>query len=113
MDVTKFYGRKKIIESVCIKEIAYNDSDDSELASDSDTEKRILSISTAKNKIIPETDSESDDEAVHIGTHQETREEATSRSDMEEEDGYENGSQVLAIGKGQGNKEHLSGTMFL
>jgi len=32
---------------------------------------------------------------------------------MEEEDGYENGSQVLAIGKGQGNKEHLSGTMFL
>ena len=58
MDVTKFYGRKKISKSVCIKEIAYNDSDDSELASDSDTEKRIFSISSAKNKIIPETDSE-------------------------------------------------------
>jgi len=57
MDVTKFYGRKKIIESVRIREIAYNDSDDSELASDSDTEKRIVSISTAKNKIIPEADS--------------------------------------------------------
>ena len=75
MDVTKFYGRKKISESVRIIEIAYNDS---ELASDSDTEKRIFSINSAKNKIFPETDSESDDEAVHNGTHQETREEATS-----------------------------------
>ena len=55
MDVTKFYGRKKTRESVRIKEIAYNDSDDSELASDSDTEKKIFSISSAKNKIIPET----------------------------------------------------------
>ena len=105
-DVTKFYGRKKIIESVRIRDIAYNDSDDSVLASDSDTEKRIVSISTAKNKIIPETDNESDDEAVHNGTHQETREEATSRSDMEEEDGYENGSQVRAIGMGQRNKKN-------
>ena len=42
MDVTKFYGRKKISKSIRIKEIAYNDSDDSELASDSDTEKRIF-----------------------------------------------------------------------
>jgi hypothetical protein len=66
MDVTKVYGRKKISKSVCIKEIACSDS---ELASDSDTEKRIFSISSAKNKIIPETDSESDDEAVHNGTH--------------------------------------------
>jgi len=104
MDVTKFYGRKKIIESVRIRDIAYNNS---ELASDSDTEKRIVSISTAKNKIIPKTDSESDDEAVHNGTHQETREEATSRSDMEEEDGYENRSQVRAIGMGQRNKKTL------
>jgi len=107
MDVTKFYGRKKISKSVRIKEIAYNDSEDSELASDSDTEKRIFSISSAKNKIIPETDSESDDEAVHNGTHQETREEATSRSDMEEEEGNENGSQVRAIGMGQRNKKTL------
>jgi len=73
MDVTKFYGRKKTRESVRIKEIAYNDSDDSELASDSDIEKRIVSISSAKNKIFPETDSESDYEAVHNGTHEETR----------------------------------------
>jgi hypothetical protein len=58
--------------------------------------KEFFSISSAKNKIIPETESESDDEAVHNGTHQETREEATSRSDMEEE-GNENGSQVRAI----------------
>ena len=107
MDVTKFYGRKKISKSVRIKETAYNDSEDSELASDSDTEKRIFSISSAKNKIIPETDSESDDEAVHNGTHQETREEATSRSDMEEEEGNENGSQVRAIGMGQRNKKTL------
>jgi hypothetical protein len=71
MDVTKFYWRNKISKSVCIKKIAY-DSDDSELSSDSDTEKRIFSISSAKNKIIPETDSERDDEAVHNGTHQET-----------------------------------------
>ena len=76
--------------SVCIKEMAY----DSQLASDSDTEKRIVPITSAKNKIIPETDSESDDEAVHNGTPQETRKEATSLYDMEEEDGYENGSQV-------------------
>jgi hypothetical protein len=78
MDVTKFNGRKKISKSVRIKHIAYNDSDDSELASDKDTQKRIFSISSAKNKIIPETDSESDDEVVHSEIHQETREEATS-----------------------------------
>ena len=77
MDVTKFYGRKKINKCVRIKEIDYTDSEGSELASDSDTEKRIFSISSAKNKIIPETDSESDDEAVHNGTHHENREEAT------------------------------------
>ena len=106
MDVTKFYGRKKISKSVRIKEIAYNDSDDSELASDSDTEKRIFSISSAKNIIIPETDSESDNEGVHNGTHQQTREEATSRSDMEEEEENENGSQVRAIGMGQRNKKN-------
>jgi len=39
MDITKFYGRKKISKSFSVKEIAYNDSDDTELASDSDTEK--------------------------------------------------------------------------
>jgi hypothetical protein len=38
MDITKFYGRTKTGKSVRIKEIAYNDSDDSELASDSDRE---------------------------------------------------------------------------
>jgi hypothetical protein len=107
MDVTKFYGRKKISQSVSIKEIDYNDSDDSELASDSDTEKRIFSISSAKNKIIPETESESEDEAVRSETHQETREEATSRSDMEEEEGNENGNQARAIGIGQRNKKTL------
>ena len=42
VDVTMIYGRKKISESVRIKQIAYNDSDDSELASDSDTEKRFF-----------------------------------------------------------------------
>jgi hypothetical protein len=36
--------------------------------------KEFFSISSAKSKIIPETDSESDDDAVHSGTHQETRE---------------------------------------
>jgi hypothetical protein len=56
---------------------------------------------------IPETDSESDDEAVHNGTHPETREEATSRSDMEEEEGNENRSPVRAIGMGQRNKKTL------
>ena len=104
MDVTKFYGRKKVSKSVRIKQIAYNDSDDSELSSDSDTEKRIFSISSEKNKIIPETDSGSDDETVHNGAHQETREEAASRSDMEKEEGNVNRSQVTAIGRGQRNK---------
>jgi len=107
MDITKFYGRKKSSKGFSIKEIAYNDSDDSELASDSDTEKKIFSISSAKNKIIPETDSESEDEAVHNGTHQETREDATSQSDMEEEEGNENGNQARAIGIGQRNKKTL------
>ena len=41
----------------------------SELASDSDTEKRFFSINSAKNKIIPETDSESDYEAGRNGIH--------------------------------------------
>jgi hypothetical protein len=45
--------------------------------------KEFFSFSSARNKIIPET--ESDDEAVHNGTHRETREESTSRSDMEKE----------------------------
>jgi len=49
MDITKFYGRKKISTSFSIKEIAYNDSDDSELESYSDTEKKFFSISYAKN----------------------------------------------------------------
>jgi len=106
MDVTKFHGRKNSSKGFSIKEIAYSDSDDSELASDSDTEKKIFSISSAKNKIIPETDSESEDEAVHNGTHQETREDATSQSDMEEEEGNENGNQARAIGIRQRNKKN-------
>jgi hypothetical protein len=106
MDVTKFYRRKEISKSVSVKEIAYNDSDESELASDSETEKRIFPISSAKNKIIRETDSGSEDEAVHSGTHQESREEATSRSDVEEEDRNENGNQAREIGIGQRNKKH-------
>src|SRR5215469_10309785 len=104
MDVTTFYGRKKVSKSVRIKQIPYNDSDDSELASDSDTEKRIFCISSAKNKIVPETDSESDYEAIHNGTHEETREKATSQSDMEKEEGNVNGSHVRAIGMGKRNK---------
>jgi hypothetical protein len=69
--------------------------------------KRIFSISSAKSKIVPETASENDDEAVHNGTRQETREKATSRSVMEEEEGNENGSQVMAIGMGRRKKTTL------
>jgi len=50
MDVTKFHGRKNSSKGFSIKEIAYNDSDDSELASDSDTEKKFFPLVLQKIK---------------------------------------------------------------
>ena len=86
MNVSKFYGRTKIKKCVHIKEITYNDSDDSDLASDSDTEKTIFSMNCSKNRIIPETDSECDDEAIHNETQQTTQQDAPSQSDSEKEE---------------------------
>ena len=61
----------------------------------------------SKNRIIPETESESDDEAIHNETQQTTQQDATSQSDSEKEERNENGSQVGAVRTGQRNRRKL------
>jgi hypothetical protein len=53
--------------------------------------------------------SESDDGAVHNGTHQETREEATSQSDMEKRE-MRTEAKSCQYGWDKETKKHLSGT---
>jgi hypothetical protein len=110
MDVTKVYRRNKISKSVRIKQIDYNDS---KLASDSDTEKRIFSISLQKIKSFQE-------QTVKVMMKQFTMElikkpgkklhrDLTWR--RKREMGTEAKSGQYAWDKE--TKQHLSGTMFL
>ena len=97
MNVSTFYGRKKT--HINIKEISYNGSDDSDLASDSENEETIISTRSQTNVVIPESDYSESDEEIQPVINTQIQE---SEEDMPQDENGEDNSrcQVRAIGTG-------------
>ena len=98
MNVSTNYGRK--LRHTNIKEILYNDSDDSDLASDSENEEAILSPRSQTNIMIPETYYIESDEEMQPTTSTQIQE-SEEEDRPQDENGEENSRcQVRNIGMG-------------